>query len=92
MVHNGSLIHARLFATHLGMDARMNSQLNVAFIHKLRGLLMCLASFLTCYPWVFVQPGTGQMSGRLVQELTVCTVCLHFPLGSVVSSEIYNMH
>ena len=27
---------------------------------KLRGSLVCLAYFLTCYTWVFVQPGTGR--------------------------------
>ena len=27
----------------------------------------------TCYPWVLVHPGTGFTTGRLVQELHVCT-------------------
>ena len=40
----------------LGMDAWMTSQLNVALIRKLLiVLLLCLAHFLTCYPWVCVQ-------------------------------------
>ena len=33
----------------------MTSQLNVALIHKLRGSLVRLDYFLTCYPWVYVQ-------------------------------------
>ena len=33
----------------------------VALIRKLSGSLMCLSNiFLTCYPWVFVQPDTGE--------------------------------
>ena len=36
-----------------------------------------LLIFLTCYPGVFKQPGTGQTSGHLVQELDVCTVFTH---------------
>ena len=33
--------------------------ITVALVRKPRGSLMCLAYLLTCYPWVFVQPGTG---------------------------------
>ena len=51
--------HARLPPCFMGMGARMTSQLNVALMRKLRGPLMCLAYFLTCYPLVFVQPGIG---------------------------------
>ena len=50
------------------------SQLEVALISKLRGSSMCLFYFLTSYPWVCVQPGTG----RLVQELNVLNVLLYF--------------
>ena len=39
----------------------MTSQLKVELIRKLRRSLICLAYlFMTCYPWVFVQPGTGR--------------------------------
>ena len=55
--------HAKLPHSCLSMDASMTSKLYVELIHRLRGLLMCLAYFLTCYAWAFVQPGTG---GRLV--------------------------
>ena len=44
----------------MGMDARMTSQLNVTLILKLRGPFICLAYYLTCYPWMFVLPGTGR--------------------------------
>ena len=37
-------------------------QLNVALICKLRGSLMCLAYFLTCYPSLILQPGTDRRS------------------------------
>ena len=53
--------HTRLPQRFLGMDALVTSQLNVGLICKLRGSLMCLAYFLTCYPWVFVQPGTADV-------------------------------
>ena len=71
---------ARPIATHfLGMDALMTLKLNVVLIRKLRGLLMFLVLFLTCYPWAFEQPGNG----RLVQELNICTVppltAFHWP-------------
>ena len=54
----------------------MTSQLNVALIHKLRGSLMYLA-----YLFGMISTGFGttrhcQTSGRLVQELNGCTVCL----------------
>ena len=48
--------HNRLPPSFLCMDAWMTSQLNVALNCKLHGSLMCLAYFLTCYLWVFVQP------------------------------------
>ena len=38
----------------------MTSQLYIALMRKLRGSVMCLAYFLTCYPRVFVQAGTGR--------------------------------
>ena len=44
--------HVRLPPSFLGMNAWMTSQLNVALIHKLRGSSICLAYFLTCYPWM----------------------------------------
>ena len=50
--------HARLPTSFLGMDVSMTSQLNLVLVRKLHGSLMYLAYFSTCYPWVFVQPGT----------------------------------
>ena len=41
-------------------QAWVTSQRNVALSRKLRGSLMGLDHFLTCYPLVFVQPGTGR--------------------------------
>ena len=57
--HN-SRPHAQLLLSFLGKYGWMISQLKVVLVRKLRGLLMFLAYFLTCYPWVFVQPGTGR--------------------------------
>ena len=50
------IIHDRT----LGVDAWMTSQLNEAFVCKPHGPLMYWLILLTCYPWVFVQPGTGR--------------------------------
>ena len=36
------------------MTRKMTSQLNVGSIRKLSRTLICLAYFLTCYPWVFL--------------------------------------
>ena len=47
--------HTWLPPIFMGMNAKMTSQLNVAVIHKLRGSLMCLAYFLTCYPCLYNQ-------------------------------------
>ena len=55
--------HARLSPCFLAMDAWMTSQLNVPLTRMLRGSLMCLAYFLTCYSWVLVQTGTGRNPG-----------------------------
>ena len=52
--------HASLSHSFLDMDAWMTSQLNVALIRKLRGSLVCLAYFLTFYPYVFATPGTSR--------------------------------
>ena len=64
---------ASQFPGHGCMNAWMTSQLNVALIRRLRGSLMCLAYFSNmlfrgvCTSW------NWQTSGRLVQELNVCT-------------------
>ena len=60
--YSGSLgiKHDRIPHCHPGSWAGMTSQLNVALIRKLRGSLMRLDYFLTCYPWVFVRPDTGR--------------------------------
>ena len=57
-VHN--TIHNCTPDCHPLFWAWMTSQLKEALNHKLRGSMMSLhvAYFLTCYPWVFVQPGT----------------------------------
>ena len=54
-----TLPHARLPPSLLSTNAWMTSQLNVTLIRKQRGSLMCLDYCLTCYAWVFLQPGTG---------------------------------
>ena len=75
------IIHDRTPDCHpvrLGMYAWMTPQLNVTWIRKIHGPLICLASFdmlsnsvCTTRHW--------QTSGRLVQELDVCTVCMDDP-------------
>ena len=65
--------HTRLPSSFLGMDAGMTSQLKVASICKLHGSLICLAYFLTSSLGVCTIRH-WQTSGRLVQELNVCTV------------------
>ena len=62
----------------MGMDAWMTPQLNIALIRKLRGTLMCLAYFLTCYPWVFVQPGIDRRPVNWCSKLM--PVLSHFSL------------
>ena len=53
--------YARLLSlSFLGMGAWLASPMNVALISKLRESLIFLAYFLTCYPFMFVQPGTGR--------------------------------
>ena len=42
------------------MDAWMNSKLKAAFVRKEHVSLTCLACFLKCYPWMFLQSGTGR--------------------------------
>ena len=73
--------HAQLAPSFLCMDTWVTSQLNVAFIRRLRGSSnMCLAYFLTCYPWVIVQPGTSRCPvdwcRKLMSALYVC-VCMY---------------
>ena len=63
--------HTRLPITFFGMDAWVTSQLNVALMCKLRE---SLAYFLTCYPWVFVQPGIGRCPVDWCRELNVYIV------------------
>ena len=57
---NNTQPHARLPPSFLGMNVWMTSQLSVALIHKIRGSFVCFAYFLTCYPRVLAQPGTGR--------------------------------
>ena len=44
--------HVRLTPSFMDMDDWFTSKLIGDFISKLRGSLMCLDNFLTCYPWV----------------------------------------
>ena len=69
--------HALLPPSFLGMAAWMTSQLNVALIRKLRRSLMCLASFFGMLSMGVCTTRYWQTSGRLVQELNVCTVHAH---------------
>ena len=66
--------HAWSPTSFLGMDAWMTSKLNVALIRKLHGSLMRLAYFFDMKPNGVCTTGHWQKSGRLVQELNVCTV------------------
>ena len=52
----------------------MTYQLNVALICKLSGSLMYLAYFICMLSTGVCTPRHRQTSGRLVQELNVCTV------------------
>ena len=67
--------HTRLPSNFLGMDAWMTSQLKVALSRKLRGLSMCLAYICDKICMGVSTTRHGQASGRLVQELSVRTVC-----------------
>ena len=58
-VHN-TRPNAWLPASGLDMDAWMTSQLNVAFDSQAKWVIDVPGLFLTGYPWVFVQPGTGR--------------------------------
>ena len=71
--HN-SRPHARLQPSFLGTDARMISQLNVVLIRKLLGSLLCLAYSFDMLSMRDSTTSHWQTSGRLVQELNVCTV------------------
>ena len=53
------IIHDHSASSHPVYWAWMTSQLNVSFIRKLRGSLICLTCLLTYSPSVLVQPGTG---------------------------------
>ena len=66
---------ARSIATHFPWHGCMyDLQLNVALVRKLRGSLKCLAYFLDMSFMVVCTTRHWQTSGRLVQELNVCTV------------------
>ena len=66
--------HARLPPSFLYMDACLTSQLNVALIRKLPGSLMCLNYYSMLLSMDVFTTRNRQTSGRLVQELNVCTV------------------
>ena len=71
--HNTRL-DTRLPPSFLGMDAWMTSQLNVALARKLRGSLMFLACIVEVLAIGVFTTRHLMTSGRLVQELNVCTV------------------
>ena len=65
--------HPRLPHSFLGLDARMTLQLRVALIFMLSGSLVCWAYFFDLLSLVVCITRHWQTSGRLVQELNVCT-------------------
>ena len=69
--------HARFSPSFLGMNAWITSQLNVALFFKLRGLLACLPYYFDMLSVGVCTTRHCQTSGRLVQELNVCTVASH---------------
>ena len=64
----------RLPPIFLGVDAWMTSQLNVDLARKLCVSLMCLACILDVLGMGVFTTRQWKKSGRLVQELNVCTV------------------
>ena len=60
--------HSRLSASFLGMDAWMNSQLNVALFFKLCRSLMCLF-FCHVTNVFFIQPGTARCPVEWCRDL-----------------------
>ena len=62
---------ATQFPGHGCMD---DLQLNVSLIRNLRGLLICVSYFIEMLSMGVVTTRQWQASGRLVQELNVCTV------------------
>ena len=72
-VGSPGIIHNRI-PGH-GCDHRsLTSQLNIALIRILFGSLTCLAYFFDMLSMGVCATRHWQMSGRLVQELNVCTV------------------
>ena len=76
--------NANQFPEH-GYDHRsLTSQLNEALIRKLRGSSMCLAYIIDMVCMGVCISRHSQLSGRLLQELNVCTVsCLCASLGEL---------
>ena len=78
----------------------MTSQLNVALIHKLRVSFMCLPHLFNVLSFGVCTTRHCQTSGRMVQQLTVCTVgvnnqflnntvWINLALGSGTNQEVY---
>ena len=87
------IIHDRTPYYHPVSWARMRqltSQLNVALIRKLRGSLVCLAYFFDMLSMDVCTTRHWQTSGRLVQELNVCTVYALNEKGNVHHSLRYH--
>ena len=61
----------------LSIKSWMIPQLNLASIHKQRGSFICLSYFLDMLSMRVVTTRYCQTSGRLVQELDICTVVVY---------------
>ena len=79
-VGSSGKIHDRMPDCLTGMGARTTSQLNVALIRKLRGPLMCLTYYFDMLSMGVCTTRHWQTTGRLVQELNVCTVPMNYNL------------
>ena len=63
----------------LGMDAWMTSQPNIGLIYNLFGLFICLAYLFEMLFMGVSATRHCQACGRLMQELSVCTVLIWLP-------------
>ena len=69
--------HAQMQPSFQGIDAWITSKLIEAWVCKLPLSLMCLADIFDMSPMVVGTTRHWQISGRLGQELNVCTVYVH---------------
>ena len=80
--------YARLPPSCVGMGVWMTSQLKVSLIRKLHGSLMCSAHDFDMLFMGVCTTEHWQTSGRLVQELNVCTVYVPHIHESVLQVEL----